>query len=381
MRFKSILRELVGFRINHEYIRNHKAELVRFCKTADVKLNPRTREDEFIDKWSRIYPKVNVDFYRFYANFIGDDVNILADDIYHTVVEPILNEQSSQFVYGNKNYYELLMNPEIFPVCVLRNIAGDYMDREYKVLCMDDIEFKKRIIDNSRLRKLGRFISKPTTDTSGGNGVHLFTLSEDGIWTSENQETLSLGLLESWYKKDFIVQECIQPSSFVRQFNETSFSTFRIFTYRSVKDDSTHFIGGYLRVGAKGSFKDNVWGGGYACPILPNGRLASFATDSQRKRYNNINGISLKKEFSIPNFDKILEMTKYVAEKNIPNRLLSFDIILDNENIPHVIEFNIKNQTVTTVQTSGNTFFGEFTDEVIEYCSKHMDKITYPINF
>ena len=41
------------------------------------------------------------------------------------------------------------------------------------------------------------------------------------------------------------------------------------------------------------------------------------------------------------------------------------------------IEFNIKNQTVTTVQTSGKTFFGEFTDEVIDYCKIRRDKIKY----
>lgn len=118
------------------------------------------------------------------------------------------------------------------------------------------------------------------------------------------------------YKKDFILQECVNPSAFVKQFNETSFSTLRIFTYRSVKDDAIHFIGGYLRVGAKGSFKDNVWGGGYACPIKADGTLAKFATDSQRKRYDNINGISLTENtFEIPNFDKVMELVTYVAKR------------------------------------------------------------------
>lgn len=70
----------------------------------------------------------------------------------------------------------------------------------------------------------------------------------------EGQE-LSLAHLTKVYKKDFILQECVNPSAFVKQFNETSFSTLRIFTYRSVKDDAIHFIGGYLRVGAKEALK------------------------------------------------------------------------------------------------------------------------------
>lgn len=365
-------------RINGVYINNHKKELVRFCESAGVSLSKRKGEGEFMKKWKPIYKNVNIDFYRFYANFCGEDPNILSDDIYHTVIEPILNDQAVLSVYSNKNMYELLMNRNVFPVCLLRNIDGDFLDRDYQVISMNEDEFRRRIIMNERVRRLKQFICKPTTDTSGGNGVHLYKLGDDGIWTNEDGKVLSLDLLVNEYKKDFILQECINPSSFVKQFNETSFSTLRIFTYRSVKDDSVHFIGGYLRVGAKGSFKDNVWGGGYACPINLNGTLAKFATDSQRKKYDNINGISLiNNTFEIPNFDKVMELVTYVAKKNVPNRLLSFDIILDEDNIPHVIEFNIKNQTVTTIQTSGKTFFGKYTDEVIEYCMNRRDKIKY----
>lgn len=375
---KNILRKLVAARINGVYINNHKKELVRFCESAGVTLSKRKGEGEFIKKWKPIYENVNIDFYRFYANFCGEDPNILSDDIYHTVIEPILNDQAVLSVYSNKNMYELLMNRNVFPVCLLRNIDGDFLDRDYQVISMNEDEFRKRIIMNERVRRLKQFICKPTTDTSGGNGVHLYKLGDDGRWTNEEGKLLSLDILVNEYKKDFILQECINPSNFVKQFNETSFSTLRIFTYRSVKDDSVHFIGGYLRVGAKGSFKDNVWGGGYACPINPNGTLAEFATDSQRKKYDNINGISLTDNtFEIPNFDKVMELVTYVAKKNVPNRLLSFDILLDEDNIPHVIEFNIKNQTVTTIQTSGRTFFGEYTDEVIEYCMNRKDKIKY----
>lgn len=375
---KHFFRKLLSTRINGVYISNHKKELIRFCESAGVTLSKRGGETDFINKWKPIYANVNVDFYRFYANFCGEDANILSDDIYHTVVEPILNDQAALTVYGNKNMYELLMNRDIFPICILRNIDGDFMDRDYHVISMNEDEFAKRITSNERVKKLKKIICKPTTDTSGGNGVHLYRLRDDGRWINDEGQELSLAHLTKVYKKDFILQECVNPSAFVKQFNETSFSTLRIFTYRSVKDDAIHFIGGYLRVGAKGSFKDNVWGGGYACPIKADGTLAKFATDSQRKRYDNINGISLTENtFEIPNFDKVMELVTYVAKKNVPNRLLSFDIILDEANIPHVIEFNIKNQTVTTVQTSGKTFFGEFTDEVIDYCKIRRDKIKY----
>lgn len=59
-----------------------------------------------------------------------------------------------------------------------------------------------------------------------------------------------------------------------------------------------------------------MFGGGYACPIKADGTLAKFATDSQRKRYDNINGISLTENtFEIPNFDKVMELVTYVAKR------------------------------------------------------------------
>ena len=65
--------------------------------------------------------------------------------------------------------------------------------------------------------------------------------------------------------------------------------------------------------------------------------------------------------------------------KVIPNRLLSFDIMLDADEEPRCIEFNTKNQTVTTIQTTSKPFFDDYTEEVINYCMNHKGKRVYPI--
>ena len=112
------------------------------------------------------------------------------------------------------------------------------------------------------------------------------------------------------------------------------------------------------------------------------GKLYPFASNIKRQRFDNINGISLtENQFVIPNFDKVLEYVFEVAKRNIPNRLLSFDVMLDKQNHPHLIEYNIKWQTVTTVQTTTKAFFGEFTDEVIDYCKRNLDNLSYVSTF
>lgn len=378
-----LLYALVYYKNLYGNIRTHSREIKRFSKLANVTLEPTEGEKEFLAKWRPIYSHIHPRFYRFYSHFVGKEPNIVPDDCFHTIIEPTLNNQNALTTYADKNMFELLFPRDFFPVCILRNMAGTYMDRDYHVLQMDENELAKRLTNNERIKSLGKFILKPATETGGGKGVRLFVLDkQSGKWVSNDKKEFSYNYLEKQYKRDFIIQECIEPSDFVRQFNPVSYSTIRIFTYRSVKDDQPHFIGGYLRVGAQGSFRDNMGSGGYSCPMDSKGNLMEFASNIKRQRFDNINGVSLKgSHFAIPNFEKVLEYVFEVAKRNIPNRLLSFDVMLDKQNNPHLIEYNIKWQTVTTVQTTTKAFFGEFTDEVIEFCKKNLDNLSYVSTF
>ena len=359
--------------------RVHLREINEACKQANITLQPKPGEEEWLRKWSCLTPHLTIESYRFYSEFIGNDPNILSDDLFHAIIDPIINDKVSLPVYLNKNLYEKTMPQCSFPHCIIRNMNGDYLDGEYKDLQMNESLFNKMIIDNPRLIQKGRFIIKPALNTGRGRGVHLFCY-KDMKWVSDDNKTLSFNYLNKEYKSDFIIQECIEPSDFVRQFNPSSYSTFRIFTYRSVKDGNIHFLCGCLRIGDVGSFRDNVSTGGYAIPILEGGVLASYASNGTRKRYSIINGVDLgEKTYKIPNFDKILAMAFEGAKMNPLNRVLCFDIILDMNNMPHIIEYNLKAQTIVTIQTTYKTFFFFYTDEIIEYCLDKLKKGYYPV--
>lgn len=357
----------------------HLEEIHKACKTANIILQPQPGEEVFLNKWKRLTPDVSVDFYRFYSFFIGNDPNILPDDIFHAIIDPIINDKVSLPAYLNKNLYEKIVSKEAFPVCVLRNMNGDYLDGNYKDLQMTESLFEKIILRNEELIQQGRFIVKPTLETGRGKGVHLFCYKE-GKWISDENKQMSLAYLEKEYKHDFIIQECIEPSEFIRQFNPDSYSTCRIFTYRSVIDGNLHFLGGFLRIGDLGSFRDNISTGGYAIPILENGVLASFASNGTRNKFGVVNGVDLEKNrLSVPNFRGVLDLAFLGASMNPMNRVLCFDIILDHNNVPHIIEINLRAQTIMTMQTTYKTFFGEYTDEIIDYCVSKLKRGYYPV--
>ncbi len=357
--------------------KSHLKVLFKACNQAGIILSPQPGEQEFLTKWRQLTPDVSIEFYRFYSHFLGNDPRILPDDIYHAIIDPIINDRTSIPVYSNKNMYEKLFSPSVLPLCIFRNINGDYMDKDYKDIQMDEAMLNKILLKNERISRQGRFIIKPTVETGQGKGVRLFCL-KDGKWLSNDGEEMNIQFLQKYYSSDFIVQECVEPSDFFKQFNPVSYSTCRIFTYRSVKDGSMHFMGGCLRIGDVGSFRDNVSTGGYAISIYEDGRLAKFATNGTRNKFKEVNGINLENNnLFIPNFDKILDLALSSASNNMMNRVLSWDIILDKNNIPHIVEFNLKAQTVITIQMY-KTFFGEYTDEIIEYCKRKLDSGFYP---
>lgn len=378
-----ILYKLVYYKYLIGNIRAHSKEIKRFSRLANLTLRHTEGENAYLEKWKPIYRHVNTKYYRFYSQFIGKDPNIVPDDCFHTIIEPLLNNQNALTTYADKNMFELLFPREFFPVCIIRNMGGAYMDRDYHMLNMDEKKLEEMLTCNKKIKALGRFIVKPATVTGGGKGVRLFTLEKlTGKWISNDQKVFSFSFLEKYYKRDFIIQECIEPSDFTRQFNPISYSTIRIITYRSIIDDQPHYIGGILRIGAQDSFRDNISAGGYSCPIDKDGNLLNFASNYQRKMFNSINGVSLvNNHFVVPNFERIMEFVFEVASRNIPNRLVSFDVMLDKQNQPYLIEYNIKWQTITTIQTTTKSFFGEFTDEVIDYCKQNLENLSYVSSF
>lgn len=172
--------------------------------------------------------------------------------------------------------------------------------------------------------------------------------------------------------KDFIVQEGLTQSRYVSQFNPTSINMIRVATYRSVLDNKVHVVAIIMRMGKFGSEIDNAHAGGLFIGVDKHGKIGKYACDQYGNKYDEFNGLNFKSgEFIIPNFDKVIEFAKSVGEKIPHHRLLAQDIAIQANGEPCLVEFNIRAFSVWLFQfTSGNAF-GEYTDEIIDYCAKN----------
>lgn len=325
-------------------------------------LNNKDGLNKWVKKWSVFGGKLNPEMYKFFHHYIGDNVNIVPGDISQNFIEPVLTPQEFQPFYNDKNSFGLFIPKEMMPTTYFRVINGLLYDGEYNAI--DKSKFE------TLFEKAEKLIVKPSKDM-GGHGISLFTRDNKSGWFQNSDgNKLTLEFLLSKYKRDFLVQECLKQSSFMAQFNPTSVNTLRLGVYRDIKTGELRLQGAVLRIGGKGSFVDNITSGGSSTPIdVENGKLGKYTCDISRVRHSVYNDINFAdNEFIVPNWDKIKTFVFEVA-RHMPHMcLFANDVALDENGNPVLIEVNTTNFTYTIYQVNGKPFYGEYTNDVIEYC-------------
>lgn len=188
----------------------------------------------------------------------------------------------------------------------------------------------------------------------------------------DGKAPLSLNFLNERLGKDWIIQEYLYQSDFMNSFCKTSVNTLRILVYRSVVDNEVHVLNSGMRIGHDGSLLDNSHQGGLFVGIDKNGKLNNYLTDQYRIKYNTHNNIDFSNNnFVFPEWNKVTEFAREVGRRIQYHRCLNLDIMIDSEDKPKLIEFNIGTMSMGLFQSHNGTCFGEYTEEIIEYCAKN----------
>ncbi len=178
------------------------------------------------------------------------------------------------------------------------------------------------------------------------------------------------------YGDDFVLQEAIQQHVTMSKFCSSSVNTLRLATYKSIIDDTVHILGAVMRIGLEGNIVDNAHAGGLFIGIdTKSGKVGSMLYDSYGHEKTEINGVNFtNNSFYIHNWEGVISLAKYVGGQNAHCRLLALDIAVDSSGIPKLIELNCNSFSYWLYMYTGHTPFGAFTDEIINYCIKNLDK-------
>lgn len=330
-------------------------------------------ENEWIKKWSVLGMNANPIYYRLFSHYIGHDVNIVPEDICHDVIEPILDPFRYTKYYSDKNIFDRLFPDGYLAKTLLRKMNGFYYDEAYKRIIIDESSF----ID--RINKFGvsKLIIKPSVGGISGVGVRCFE-KRDGAWyVYGGNDILSWYYVETEYGNDFIIQEFLEQHESINHFCSTSVNTLRLTLYRSVKNDECVVPSAIMRIGNQGSIVDNAHAGGcYVGIDVESGKLKNSVLDQYGRRYRIFNEIDFTEEQKIP-YDlwmNVLQFAKSIGKYIPHHRLLALDLMIDKNGNPRLVEFNVEYYGMWPFQFAVGPAFGEYADEIIEYCKGRLNE-------
>ena len=319
---------------------------------------PLTKEeineiDAYWGKYSFAYPEIDYRSFQTFKNRFGEfNVRHCPGAIRTKYFSKYLINREYQFALQNKAMLPILFSNIKQPVTVVRRMGGAFSDTDYRLLSFD--EAIDRLFDVSRTKRLIMKLNM----TGGGSGIKFIDneKSKDDIVLQVRRAGISA----------FVVQELLEQSGFMEQFNSTSVNTIRISSL--IWKSKVHVVAALIRIGKEGNEVDNFSQGGSILGVdIETGQCNNWCMNHDNERIRVLpNGFDLEEsELIIPNFSEIKH--KIVAlHSRIPYiKYVSWDIALDSSNEPVLIENNFGGMIQIHEAVTGPVF-SDFMDEMLD---------------
>ena len=368
MKAKDILKEAIYSLRNRKAYRFYSSQFKRYLALHHFDDEKAPGEEAYLELWHSLSKHVEPYSYRFFRHFCGDTPRIVPEDIGHSIIEDVLCPSAYRGVYSDKNLFPLIVGKENLPRTLLYRINGGcLLDSDFHPIDKDVLSY---------LSSVSSVILKPSINSCSGQGIKKFTRREDGFFSVDKGVALTKEYLLA-YGDDFCLQEAIEQHPFLSQLCPSSVNTIRICLYRSVKNDESIVTSSVLRVGKAGKYVDNAHSGGFFAGVNKDtGELGKYVMDQYGNKKEEWNGVNYSSApMFIPNWDKVLLFAKNIGDRILHHRLVALDIALDKNGEPVLIEYNLGMFSYWLFMYTNQEVFGEYTDEVIDYCKKQYPKL------
>lgn len=310
---------------------------------AELTLEEKKAIKEMWGRWGGDYSS-----FSFYKSFCGKfDVRYVPDD-YYDFAEHVLNLRWAAYFLQHKCVLKLLVPSENRPKPIVQKIDGHYLTEE-------NVEMSEAEAV-ALLKEKDQFIAKNALGPGGGKGVRKIVNNGEGM--PELKEVLK------WH--DITFEELVAQHDFMAQLNPDSVNTIRFVTMNINR--KCDVLSSFVRMGAKGSFVDNLSGGhGVLVGVNTNGHFNEFGINKYfEKQYNAPTGVLLK-GLQIPDYERLKSQIVSFHQRIPYANLIGWDVALDNQGNPVVLEINLDNALVEAHQVFNGPIFGDRLSEVMEY--------------
>lgn len=324
-------------------------------KNKSTPLNPQTRAK--VKKLFAAYGfrNISLKWHTFYKDLHEEEVlEFIPENLFYSRIEQALNKGIMYPALEDKNLLDKFFPPSILPKTIVKNINGFYYVNDVQVPLDAAIQ---------ECCKKEAFVIKPTIGTNGGEGVKRIDLEDVMDCPGE------ITKLFAEYGADFIVQDILEQHPELAILNPTSINTIRVISYMREKEVVP--LSAVLRIGRSGSFTDNWSLGGVACGVNKEGFLNTFAVDIYGGRYYKTDNGTPLQGVKIPHYEKILVAIKSLHRQLPYFRIISWDLLIDENSEVKMIEFNAMGQDINAHQMANGPLFGPYFNEILEIARNH----------
>ena len=286
----------------------------------------------------------------FYKQFCGVFSPFYVPDDYYDFAEHVFNLRWAAYFLQHKCNLKYFIPAKNRAKVIVQKIDGHFVLEDNTEISRDEAI--------TLLKKHSVFMCKIARGTGGGSGVKSVILDE-----VKNEQAFFDELLS---KNDIEFEEVVQQNAFLSQFNPDSVNTFRFLTL-NINQKCT-LLSTFLRMGAKGAYVDNLSGGsGVLVGINSDGVINSFGINKHfEKKYESPSGIKFE-GITVPNFEKITNQIIDFHKKIPYANLFGWDVTIDKEENPIVIEVNLDSALIEAHQIFNGPVFGDRLLEVMDY--------------
>ena len=331
-------------RMVKEHWRTRTTHLSQSLGNKDLSADQEAELKEF---WKEF---VNIDFteHKFYYNACKNfDVRYIPSSLHYTVIDKYFNNWEKAKIVDNKTEYQRLFPETKQPDTILIRSNGFWYKDHSIISSVGIIEI---ILSN-----VPCFL-KLATDSEGGKGVY---------YIDKNCTSKEIGTLINKLTGDIIVQKPLVQSPELSLLNSSSVNTIRIMSLLK-SDGSVKLCSACLRMGIEGAKVDNASSGGVVAGIDQTGHLKKYAYKPTGERFKTHPTSEVAFEnYIIPNFDKCKDLVYRLAPKYPYFRLISWDIALNKDNEPVLIEANLCSGELDFHQLNNGPIFGDETKEIL----------------
>ena len=329
-------------------IRRHVVKLAHSNLKQQHHLTKEERK-RAIDFWAP-YCKINPVFFEFYKEKTGEfHPEYLPKDVYLNRVDEYFNDRNAQNILDNKCLYTRLFPGVRQPDTPIFRMNGFWYDEQLNPLT--EKQATARIADEPAL-----FV-KAASQSCGGKGVQ-FLNSEKGAMPDLFTQALQQ------VSGDIVVQRPIRQHETFAALHPSSVNTLRILSL--LTKEGVKIYSAIVRMGVGNAKVDNATAGGIFCGVREDGSLTptAYRLNGERFHVHPTTGVVFD-GYRITGFDKAQALVLQAAPLLPKFRMVSWDIVIDEQGEPLMLETNLAKGSVHFHQLTNGPLFGDDTQAIM----------------